>query len=123
MMNHIIMSLGSNINQQKNLATARMMIEKLFTSTVFTEAIWTEPIGIQSGKFLNCLCRSECNLPLDNIKYYLKKIESQIGRTQEDTRNGIIAIDIDILQFNDSIFHERDWQRDYIKKLMKNISL
>lgn len=122
-MNHIIMSLGSNINQQKNLATARMMIERLFTSAVFTEAIWTEPIGIQSDNFLNCLCRGECNLPLDNIKYHLKKIESQIGRTQEDTRNGIIAIDIDILQFNDSIFHERDWQRDYIKKLMKNISL
>jgi len=56
------------------------------------------------------------------VESNLKYIERCIGRTAENSMKGIIAIDIDILKFNDTRLHTGDWQRDYIQKLIKNIS-
>lgn len=41
-----------------------------------------------------------------------------MGRTQEDRTAGIVRIDLDLLQYDNDRYHLRDWERDYIKKLL-----
>lgn len=36
------------------------------------------------------------------------------------TQRGKIAMDIDLLKYDNQRFHESDWTRDYIVKLMKH---
>ena len=40
-----------------------------------------------------------------------------MGRTAEDRRLGIVRIDLDLLQYDDTRFHLRDWERPYVKLL------
>lgn len=121
-MNDIIISLGSNVNQAENIQLAVKMIESMFPDAVFTEAVWTKPIGLKSENFLNCLCHLKSCDDMETVEGHLKYIERCIGRTAESSMKGIIAMDIDILQFNGTRMHENDWKRDYIQKLIKNIS-
>jgi 2-amino-4-hydroxy-6-hydroxymethyldihydropteridine diphosphokinase len=51
----------------------------------------------------------------------LKSVEQEMGRTQEDRLAGIVKIDLDILQFDDTRHHERDWQRPYVIQLIKEL--
>ena len=53
---------------------------------------------------------------LEEVKAILKKIEKILGRTQEDKKRGIIAIDIDLLQWNHQVLKPDDLQREYIQK-------
>ncbi|WP_288318856.1 2-amino-4-hydroxy-6-hydroxymethyldihydropteridine diphosphokinase [Xylanibacter caecicola] len=121
-MNNIIISLGSNTDQARNIMLAVKMIGEMFPFAEFTEALWTEPVGLKSEKFLNCLCHIKSFDDMAAVESNLKYIERCIGRTAENSMKGIIAIDIDILKFNDTKLHTGDWQRDYIQKLIKNIS-
>ena len=53
---------------------------------------------------------------MEEVKAILKKIEKILGRTQEDKKRGIIAIDIDLLQWNHQVLKPDDLQREYIQK-------
>lgn len=121
-MNDIIMALGSNFNQTENMCSAKAAIKKHFALARFTGAVWTEPEDMESKeRFLNCLCRVTTQDDIAHVNSFLKETEKEIGRTPEGSKKGIIAIDMDILKFNDAIMHEKDWQRGYIKELMKHI--
>ena len=42
-------------------------------------------------------------------------------RTQQDSNDGYIPVDIDILQYGDRRFKESDWEHDYVKYLWKEL--
>ena len=46
-------------------------------------------------------------------------METQCGNTEFLRKEGKISMDIDLLKYNDQRFHESDWSRDYVKKLIK----
>ena len=54
----IIVSIGSNFNAKENITLAkRKLAFMLGNDTVFTKEMWTDPIGIESEKFINCIDR------------------------------------------------------------------
>ena len=134
---HIIISLASNINQEANLEAARTQLTQLLTEVHFTSAIWTEPIGstknaqssmfnvqssmfnVQSSKYLNQLCEGSTNLGMNLLDEVLKEIEKRLGRTHNE--DGIVAIDLDILSYDGERHHLRDWERNYVKDLIKEL--
>ena len=65
MWNNVILCLGSNTDCEANLKSAVSLLRAYFGSIRFSEAIYTEPIGLSdSGLFLNQVaggcCRYEC---------------------------------------------------------------
>ena len=127
---HIIISLASNINQEANLEAARTQLTQLLTEVHFTSAIWTEPIGstknaqssmfnVQSSKYLNQLCEGSTNLGMNLLDEVLKETEKRLGRTHNE--DGIVAIDLDILSYDGERHHLRDWERNYVKDLIKEL--
>ena len=51
----------------------------------------------------------------------LKNIETTMGSMPEERRKGIVKIDIDLLQFDETRHKTGDWERDYIQLLIKEL--
>lgn len=114
----IIISLGSNFEAKENIEFAkRKLYIILGEETIFTKEIWTDPIGMDSDRFLNCLCFSKTTHTLQQITKAFKKIEKQRLRSRKNDLLNRITLDIDILQYEDTRYHLQDWKRPYVKKL------
>ena len=117
----IIISLASNENQEANMEKAREQLEQLLTEVHFTSAIWTEPIGAidHSRMYLNQLCKGTTALGDGLLGEVLKHLERRLGRTHNE--DGIVAIDLDLLEYDGIRHHLRDWGRSYIKDLINEL--
>lgn len=116
------MALGSNCDQEKNIGKAMDMLQELFDGNVkFTRLVWTEPVGIKSDKFINCLACVYTLSNYDSINQSLKNIEYACGRNKTDKTRNIVRMDIDILMFGNEKHHDDDWSRTYIKELINEI--
>lgn len=117
---HIIISLASNEHQEANMETARTQLVQLLTEVHFTSAIWTEPVGtLRKEPYLNQLCKGTTALGEGLLCEVLKETEKRLGRKRNE--DGIVAIDLDLLQYDDRRHHLRDWDRNYVKDLINEL--
>ena len=116
----VIISLASNENQEANMAKARAQLTQLLTEAHFTSAIWTEPINsIRKEPYLNQLCRGTTAFSEGLLCEVLKETEKRLGRTRNE--DGVVAIDLDLLQYDNQRHHLRDWGRSYVKDLINEL--
>ena len=116
----VIISLGSNENQEANLAKAREQLTQLMTEVHFTSAIWTDPVNsVCQEHYLNQLCKATTAFSMNLLNEVLKETEKRLGRTHDE--DGIVAIDLDLLQYDEEQYHLRDWSRSYVKDLMNEL--
>ena len=104
-----IIALGSNFNQEENISKAQTLLKHRFEGIKFSDAQWTEPIGIKSDKFLNCLGTFETDISLTQVKQCLKEIEQTMGDSHESHQKGNVLIDIDLAQYGEEIVKEIIW--------------
>jgi 2-amino-4-hydroxy-6-hydroxymethyldihydropteridine diphosphokinase len=117
---HIIISLASNINQEAHLEAARTQLIQLLTDVHFTRAIFTDPIGtLRQEPYLNQLCSGTTALGMNLLNEVLKEIEKRLGRTHNE--DGIVTLDLDLLEYDGERFHLRDWNRNYVKDLINEL--
>ncbi len=105
-----IIALGSNSNQEENISKAQILLKQRFEGIKFSDAQWTEPIGIKSDKFLNCLGTFETDISLTQVKQCLKEIEQSMGDSHKNHQKGNVLIDIDLAQYGEEIVKEIIWQ-------------
>ena len=116
----IIISLASNENQEANLQAAREQLTQLLSEVHFTSAIWTDPINsIRQEPYLNQLCRATTAFSMNLLNEVLKEMEKRLGRTNNE--DGIVTIDLDLLQYDENRYHLRDWSRNYVKDLINEL--
>ncbi len=116
----LILALGSNCDQETCMHEAISRLKDMFGSDiVFSEQMWTAPVGIESDKFLNCLVFTHTSHNLGNVTKAIKHIEKMCGSRKRARTNNIVKMDIDILKYGEQVLHENDWTRDYVIKLMK----
>ena len=113
--NYIIISIGSNYNQKENISFAKKKLTGMLgEQTSFTRDMWTEPVGIQSEKFINCICISSTKHTLLQLTKAFKQLERKCERSKKNDLINKIPLDIDILLYGDQRYHEKDWERQYI---------
>ena len=118
-MHQVLLSLGANYDAESNLPEARLCLEQVLLFPHYTPAIWTEPINSKlKNKYLNQLVKGQTRLGFPDLSNALKAIEKQLGRTDEDRQQGIVRIDLDILEFDGIRHHLRDWERPYVQLLL-----
>lgn len=117
----IVIAIGTNTNQEISIFLAKQLLEQLFKDIKFTEELWTLPLDIKSDRFLNCLAIGHTTHGAPQIKSALRRIENRCGDSKTARTNGIVKMDIDILLYDGQRLHEEDWNRPYIKTLMKEI--
>lgn len=120
-MHSVLISLASNYRQEEHLRQAREALVQILSSACYTKEIWTEPVGKSSAEgvlYLNQLVQACCELDSDELNQRLKDIEKALGRTDSLRLQGLVPIDLDLLQHDEIRFHERDWQRSYVRDLL-----
>ena len=116
----VIISLASNENQEANLDKAREQLTQLLTEVHFTSAIWTEPLNTSRKEpYLNQLCKGTTAFGEGLLCEVLKETEKRIGRIKNE--DGIVVIDLDLLEYDGQRHHLRDWSRDYVMKLIEEL--
>ncbi len=108
----IIIALGSNINQEENISKAQTLLKQCFEGVKFSKPQWTEAIGIESDKFLNCIGTFKTEWTLNQVKQCLKEIEQTMGDSHENHQKGKVLIDIDLAQYGEKIVKEIIWLQE-----------
>ena len=117
----LVIALGSNVNQERNIERAKLLLITTWKDMLFTSAKWTRPIGMSSDMFYNVLAYTWMTDDLRPLQDKLKEIEQTCGDSHLKRSLSRIEMDIDILQFGEERLHPDDWNRSYIQELMKEI--
>jgi 2-amino-4-hydroxy-6-hydroxymethyldihydropteridine diphosphokinase len=103
--NRAYLSLGSNIEAEKNLPAAVRLLATM-GRLVAVSSVWeTAPVGLSNQPdFLNAAALVETDLPAPEFKQkVLRHIEQTLGRVRRADKFGPRSIDIDIMLFNQQI--------------------
>ncbi len=119
----VILALGTNVNQERNMKQVRQLLVDTWPDMMFTTQKWTQPIGMSSALFYNCLAYTEVEESLEELTEKVKNMERICGNTGAERSLNRIQMDIDILLYGDNKLYIDDWQRNYIQELMKEIDL
>ena len=104
-----IITLGSNCQQEQNIHKAQIRLRLTFPGINFTKEEWTEPIGIVSDRFLNCIGSFETSYPLEYIQTCLKEIEIELGDSHENYYQQRTFVGAKVIFFGYIIFMEIIW--------------
>lgn len=115
----VLLALGTNNGQEINLKKAKKIICELLTGCQFTPCLWTEPIDIVSDRFLNALAIGTTALSMEQLQAKLKQVERALGDNKGQHRDGVVNMDIDLLQYGRRRLKPEDWQKPYIQELIK----
>lgn len=102
-------SLGSNTEQEQHIEEAIERLKTMFSDITFTQPQWTEPIGVVSDRYLNCLANFTTSLSLQQLVQQLKNIETAMGDTHENHKQGIVLIDLDVIKYGDKEVKKIAW--------------
>ena len=120
-LHQVIISLASNDHQEQHLEAARQQLTLLLSDLHFTTEHWTDPVhNLYPAQYLNQLCEGTTTFSANLLEEVLKEIEKRLGRTKNE--DGIVAIDLDLMLYDDERHHLRDWERHYIKDLLGELS-
>ena len=122
------LSLGSNIEAEKNLDFAEKELNKILTNTKSSSIYRTKAEGFEGDDFLNSIISGDSIESFDELNKKLKSIEDAAGRNRSAAKFSARTLDIDIvLQIDEGeeILFESDEIEQYtfvsdpLKELLK----
>lgn len=110
----VIISLGSNTNQEENIQRAREILSHLIPDASFTEPVWTDPVAeadrpAGDNKYLNCLVEGHTPMTEPRLLARLKQIEITMGDNHENHVEGQVSIDLDLIRYGEHKLRELIW--------------
>ncbi len=115
---NIVLALGSNYGQERNVREAMGKLGERFPGIRFSRILRTVPIGIESDWFANALAMCSCDCSAEEVERCLKEVERECGRCVGDKERNVVRIDIDLLRYGDTVLRKEDWSRDYVQQLL-----
>ena len=110
-----IISVGSNIEPQKNCDAAKAILQAETCFRASTNYIITKPWGYQDqADFLNGAFWVETALDFERFNAYLKTVEKRLDRIKHGNKNGPRTIDLDIVIWNNEIIVDDFYDKDFI---------
>lgn len=113
MKHQIIIAIGSNYLQSVHIQWASERLETLLGDCHMSRRLWTADIKGSGKMYQNRLAYGTTTLSAEELQQTLKQIEASAGRTKER-----VTIDLDLMQYDTRRYHEKDWQRPYILRLI-----
>ena len=120
------LSLGSNINAQKNIELASLELSKILTDLKSSSIHQTKAEGFEGEDFLNSVISGKCQFSFDVLNKKLKEIENAAGRNRNAPKFSARTLDIDIvlqLDEDDEIIYESEeiTQYKFVSEPLKEI--
>lgn len=99
----IYISLGSNINREKNITAGLDALEQAFGPLVLSPVYESEAVGFAGSHFLNLVVSAHTELSVSQIDDTFKQIEADNGRIRGGAKFAPRTLDIDLLLYDDQI--------------------
>ncbi len=117
LMNTCIVSVGYNIDPEKNISRAVEILLHELRVIQISEWLRTAPVGIiNQADFLNGAVKIETLMEIEQLRLCLKRIEDRLGRDRSQPKFGPRCIDLDILIWNGEIVDKDYYTRDFLRK-------
>lgn len=113
MTHQVIISLGSNYLPSVHIQWASERLSSLLSEVRLSRCLWTQDIKGTGIWYQNRLVFATTVLTVEMLQTKLKEIENETGRTSQH-----VTIDCDLMQYDGQRYHEHDWQRPYILRLL-----
>ena len=101
-MTHVVLSLGSNIDREKNIRFAWSKIGERFGEMEISPIYETVSIGFDGPAFFNFILGIFTPDPILEIREYLRGIETAAGRIRGVKEFDNRILDIDVILFGDN---------------------
>ena len=125
-MNTVVVSVGSNIDPERNIEAARELVAGEHELVACSDFVHTAPID-RPGQpdFLNGAFLLRTPLERPQLRASLKRIENRLGRCHGPDKSAPRRIDLDIVVWNgrvvDRDYHTRDFLRDACRQLLPDL--
>ncbi len=114
--------LGCNHETATGLSQARSLLTELFPDIRFGTEQRTAPIDFpNSSPFVNQVACFHTTRPIEDILPDLKNIEHKCGRREREKKEGIVRMDIDLLQYDSTVLKPQDMEYTHVKNGMKEL--
>ena len=99
----IYLSLGSNVEAQRNIEAAMDALADTFGELIISSVYESEAVGFDGDSFYNLVVGIHSDLGVGELSKILKTIEDRQGRDRSAPKFGARSLDIDILTVDDRV--------------------
>lgn len=115
-MANIHINIGSNFKPYKKIQLTLLALSEEFCNIVTSSIYKSKAEKFVADDFYNIGVNAKTNKSAKEVIFTLKKIETSLGRHNNIDKNKLIAIDIDLILFDDLIDEKINLPRDEIIK-------
>jgi FolB domain-containing protein len=111
----VFILIGSNIDPEKNVATALNLLQQQCDMQAISSLWETEPIGSRGNNFLNLAVWLSCLEDLAELQSsILRPIEDKLGRIRTEDKYAPRTIDLDVAVFDGQVIEPRLWEISFM---------
>lgn len=99
-------SIGSNIDRDKNTSSSILALKKLFGKITLSSIYESEPVGFMGEPFYNLIVGFNSGLEVKAIAKQLRQIERDHGRTRNCQKFSARTLDLDLILYGDLIISD-----------------
>ncbi len=114
-MTRVYLSLGSNLEPEKNLRAAIEELRAKFGEVVVSPTYRYPAVGFEGPDFLNLAAAIDTDLDAAALNDWLHDLENRHGRRRDVPRFSSRTLDIDIVLYGDAVMNDLQIPRDELK--------
>ena len=99
----IYLSLGSNVEAQRNIEAAMDALADTFGELIISSVYESEAVGFEGDSFYNLVVGIHASHSIGELSKILKAVEDVQGRDRSAPKFGARSLDIDILTVDDRV--------------------
>ena len=104
-MPRVFVSIGSNVDKEKNIGSAVAALERTYGPLSLSNVYETEAQGFAGDPFYNLVAAFDSQASAREIAAQLADIEHDHGRRRDTERFGPRTLDLDLLLYGDAVIH------------------
>ena len=106
-MARVAVSIGSNLERERNVKDALSALGKTFGALLHSPVYESAAYGFDGPPFYNLVVVFETSLDVRAVRGEIQAIENQQGRKMGENRSGSRCLDLDLLLYDDTVFHDQ----------------
>lgn len=115
-MNECIIGIGSNMEADYHIAEMLRLLAADVQIVQVSQMVKTKPIGIISqADYTNGAVRILTEMDIEELSFFLKQLEDQMGRDRSQKKFGPRIIDLDILIWNNTVVDQDYFTREFLR--------
>ena len=123
MANKAIICIGSNKDRSESIDQVIRTLQAHYPGARFSTPEMADAVDLPEGSkpFLNLVAMLPTLEEKEELIAFLKELEEDMGRDPDDDEEGIIPMDLDLIEWNEEVVKPLDLVRPYVVSGLEEI--